>query len=146
MPIETIPPVLRKRIGYLMSRAHWGCHEEANRAVERSGPFTIKHQGCLAVIDDEGPISQQSLSARIGIDRSTMVTLVDELEAAGLVTRTRNPDDRRAYALAATDAGRAWLTETRRSLLEAEQVIFEPLTSEERDQLGRLLLKVVTGA
>lgn len=128
-----------------MSRAHWFSHEEANRAVERSGPFTIKHQGCLAVIEDEGPISQQSLSARIGIDRSTMVTLVDELEAAGLATRTRNPADRRAYALEVTDAGRSWLTDTRKALTEAEQTIYEPLTADERDELERLLLKVVTG-
>ena len=41
------------------------------------------------------------------VDRTTMVAIVDELEAAGFVDRQRNPEDRRAYALEATDAGRA---------------------------------------
>jgi DNA-binding MarR family transcriptional regulator len=145
IPFETIPPVLRDRVGYLISRLHMASHAAANHAVERYGDFSIKHQACLRVIETEGPISQQALSARTGVDRSTMVTLVDELEAAGFVMRTRNPADRRAYALEITDPGRAWIDQTAEALTEAEEDIFEPLDQAERDQLRALLLKLVTG-
>ena len=41
------------------------------------GQLGIKHFGCLTVIADEGPLSQQHLSARIRVDRTTIVAVVD---------------------------------------------------------------------
>lgn len=72
------------------------------------------------MILSEGPLSQQALGQRMGVDRSTIVTLVDDLEAAGLVERRRNPADRRAYALQATAAGRRWQARAEKAIIEIE--------------------------
>ena len=71
-----------------------------------SATLTIKHFGCLTVIADEGRLSQSGLCTRMRVDRTTMVAIVDDLEAAGFVERQRNPVDRRAYALDGDGRGR----------------------------------------
>ena len=55
-------------------------------------------------------MTQQQLGRAIGMDPSSMVSTIDELEAKGWVERRRHPTDRRAYALHITDAGRETLT------------------------------------
>src|SRR5262249_2589461 len=55
------------------------------------------------------PVSQQDLSRMLGIDPTTIVAIVDELEAAGFLRRERSTVDRRRYDLHLTDAGKAAL-------------------------------------
>jgi len=51
------------------------------------------------------PMSMGELAAALGIDKPNATTVVDELEARGLVTRTTHPTDRRAKVVAATEEG-----------------------------------------
>ncbi len=143
MAETSLPPVLAEMAGFLIAKAHAVFHERAN-AVVGTGQLRIKHFGCLTVIADEGPLSQQYLCERVRVDRTTMVAVVDELEAAGFVERQRNPDDRRAYALQATDAGRAWIAEKRTALMAAQDELLSVLSEPERrqlvDSLQRLLM------
>jgi len=133
--------------GFLLAKAHALFHERANAVID-SDRLTIKHFGCLTVIADEGPVSQQVLSARMRVDRTTMVAIVDDLEGAGLVERERNPEDRRAYALEATHAGRAWIEDKRGALMAAQEELLSVLDAGERralvDSLQRLLVSQAT--
>jgi DNA-binding MarR family transcriptional regulator len=140
----SLPPALAERIGYLLARAHALFHDRAEDVLGPSG-LGVKHFGCLSVVADEGPLSQQLLGERMGVDRTTMVAVIDELEQAKLVTRHRNPSDRRAYALEATEAGRAWLEEALERLLAAQDEILRPLDPRERDQLRDLLQRLLVG-
>jgi DNA-binding MarR family transcriptional regulator len=69
--------------------------------------------------------------------------VVDELEAAGFVDRQRNPDDRRAYALVATDAGRAWISEKRGALMAAQEELLSVLSEAERRALVSSLQRLL---
>ncbi len=143
MSESSLPPALAEMAGFLIAKAHAVFHD---RAAEVIGPGTlgIKHFGCLTVIADEGPLSQQYLCTRMRVDRTTMVAVVDDLETAGFVDRGRNPDDRRAYALQATDAGRAWIAEKRGALMAAQEELLSVLSEGERralvSSLQRLLM------
>lgn len=53
-----------------------------------------------------GPISQRELAERIHLEGATVTYHLDRLEAAGLVTRQRDPADRRVWRAELTDAGR----------------------------------------
>jgi MarR family transcriptional regulator, transcriptional regulator for hemolysin len=53
------------------------------------------------------PCSQAALAARLGIDRTVMTYLLDDLVTAGLVERRQDPGDRRTRSVAATEHGRA---------------------------------------
>src|SRR6478735_12423434 len=63
----------------------------------------------LSAAGNERPTTQQALGQRVGIDRSVMTGLVDELVAAGLAERRPDPADRRARQVVLTDAGRTTL-------------------------------------
>ena len=142
MTESTLPPALAEMAGFLIAKAHAVFHDRASEVIG-PGQLGIKHFGCLTVIADEGPLSQQHLSARIRVDRTTIVAVVDELEAAGLVERQRNPDDRRAYALEATAAGRAWIAEKRGALLAAQDELLSVLGAEERRNLVSSLQRLL---
>jgi DNA-binding MarR family transcriptional regulator len=140
---STLPRALAEMAGFLIAKAHAVFHDRANEVIA-SPTLTIKHFGCLTVIADEGRLSQRHLCTRMRVDRTTMVAIVDELEAAGLVDRQRNPEDRRAYALVATDAGREWLAEKRGALMAAQEDLLSVLSAAERraliSSLQRLLV------
>jgi len=97
----------------------------------------------LGMLDAVGACSQQELSEGLRIDRSVMVGCVDGLERAGLVSRQRNPHDRRAYDVTITEAGRKALAEADAALPQMLDEVFAPLTEAERRDLTRLLRKAL---
>jgi MarR family transcriptional regulator for hemolysin len=60
----------------------------------------------LSSLGDAQPASQHELARLVGIEGPTLTRHLDQLEAAGLVRRTADPDDRRAVRVEPTDAGR----------------------------------------
>jgi DNA-binding MarR family transcriptional regulator len=93
----------------------------------------------------EGAI-QQRLSADMGIDPSAMVTLVDELEAAGFAKRRRRPGDRRAWEVAITPKGRRTLERARRLVTRVEDDVLAGLTEDQRRDLLNLLRTALSSA
>lgn len=67
-----------------------------------------------------GGISQKELAARVGIDTSTLVRLLDILSAKGWIERRQDPSDRRANLLYLTPAGHAMVARIQQVLEEAE--------------------------
>jgi DNA-binding MarR family transcriptional regulator len=93
----------------------------------------------------EGDIQQQIGSA-MGIDPSTMVSLVDQLERAGLAKRRPHPQDRRAREVLITPKGRRTLDRARRLAQEVEDDVLQGLSSSERRELVELLRKAFAAA
>jgi DNA-binding MarR family transcriptional regulator len=144
MATGSIPVSLADQIGYLLSKAHLRVHGRANEALEPLG-LTVKHYGLLTLLVHEGSVSQGRLGEVMRIDRTTMVTLVDELERAGFVDRTRNPDDRRAYALAATASGKRIQRRAATLMKGVYAETLSPLSSGERSELQRMLRAIIEG-
>jgi MarR family transcriptional regulator, lower aerobic nicotinate degradation pathway regulator len=93
----------------------------------------------------EGAIQQQIGSA-MGIDPSTMVSLVDQLERAGLAKRRPHPQDRRAREVLITPKGRRTLKRARELAEEVEDDVLQGLSSAERRRLVTLLRKAFAAA
>jgi DNA-binding MarR family transcriptional regulator len=93
----------------------------------------------------EGAI-QQELGAALGIDRSTMVSLVDQLEAAQLARRRPSATDRRAREVAITPKGRRLLERARRLISQVEDEVLAGLTAAERRDLLGLLRRALDSA
>ena len=96
----------------------------------------------LIAIDDRVPLSQQEVARRLGVDRTTMVVLIDELESKGLVRRQRDPDDRRKNVVALTEAGRTTLRAASRASDEAERRYLGPLSGDGGARLKEALRAV----
>jgi DNA-binding MarR family transcriptional regulator len=135
---EPLPAALSDRLGYLLGRAHLAHREVAERALASMG-LGVKEFGALAVLVEEGPLSQQRLGERQGVDRTTMVAVVDGLERAKLVERRRDPRDRRAYSLHATPKGRRVLERAEEAAGRAEEEFLAALPAPDRRRLKRLL-------
>jgi DNA-binding MarR family transcriptional regulator len=125
-------------LGYLLGRAHLEHRAIAERALASLG-LSGKGFGALILLAHEGPLSQQRLGQRQGIDRTTMVAVVDELESAGYVERRRDPRDRRAYSLHATTKGRRVLARAAEATKGAEDEFLAPLSEADRRRLKRML-------
>jgi DNA-binding MarR family transcriptional regulator len=77
--------------------------------------------------------SQLALAQHLGVDRTVMTYLLDDLEAAGLIERRPDPSDRRARRIVATKKGNELLTSLNDRLRAAEAHLLAPLGGEERD-------------
>jgi DNA-binding MarR family transcriptional regulator len=132
---------LIRHTGYLLSRVGSFATREFAQRLETLG-LTPRMWGALNVLDAEGMITQHALGRSIGMDPSSMVSTIDELEARGLVERRRHPHDRRAHALHLTDEGRATLGRGRRLARQAQGQLLSPLNDDERGQLHDMLLRI----
>jgi DNA-binding MarR family transcriptional regulator len=92
----------------------------------------------------EAPVTQLALAHQLGIDRTVMTYLLDDLESTGLVERRPDPADRRARRVVATPAGRSRLVELDRGLRRAEARVLGPLAGDEADVFRRLLQRLAT--
>jgi DNA-binding MarR family transcriptional regulator len=82
--------------GQLFFRLWRASHTRTGEALKRLG-LTTATFGVLNLLGARGCAIQQQLSSDMGIDPSAMVSLVDELENAGLAERRRRPSDRRVW-------------------------------------------------
>lgn len=94
----------------------------------------------------EGPISQQALGEQLGIDRTTVVELIDEIERQGIVVRRRNPADRRSYALTLTPKGRTVQKRAARAFDAAADEFLGALELAERQALQGMLQRLISAA
>ena len=129
------------RLAYLFKRAH------ADLAVlheELLAPFGISagELAVLMLIQAHEPESQQQVALRLGIDRTTMVELIDVLEDKGLVTRRPDAADRRRKVLELTAEGQATLPRATRASNQAEQQLLAELDENERIVLRNLMRRI----
>lgn len=101
------------------------------------------HYAVLASLQEHGPGSQATLSRRTGIYRSDMVGVLNELAERGLVERAPDPGDRRRNVITITAAGRRHLRRLDTVLDDLHEELLAPLLPAERDQLVRLLTRLL---
>ena len=101
------------------------------------------HYALLVALREDGPASQAALGRRLAADRSDMHRTVGDLEARGLIARKPDPADRRRNVVTLTAPGAAALREVDARVDEAQAELLEPLEPEERDELVRLLRRIL---
>ena len=99
------------------------------------------YQTLAAVVHDEQP-SQLALATHLGIDRTVMTYLIDDLVEAGLVERRLNPADRRQRKIVATAQGLAAYADLERKVRAAEDALLGTLDAGERQAVRQLLRRV----
>jgi DNA-binding MarR family transcriptional regulator len=138
---EDLGPQLSVRLTYLLKRA---LLELEDLHVEHLAPSGLngRELAVLLLLDGREPESQQQAAARLRVDRTTMVALLDGLERQGLLVRQPDPEDRRRNVVALTEAGRRTLREAKAASDEAERLLLDGLTTAEARQLRDLLGRV----
>jgi DNA-binding MarR family transcriptional regulator len=102
--------------------------------------------GVLNMLGARESAIQQEIGAAMGVDPSTMVSLIDQLESAGLAKRRPCPTDRRAREVVITPKGRRLLKRGREMASQVEDEVLQGLTDTERRRLLTLLRRALSSA
>ena len=134
------PAALRKSASWCLAQLDAAVRASVNAALGRTQIESISIRGywVLEAIADGGDMAQTELSALLGMDRSDMVRLIDSLESANLVERTRDSKDRRRQLIALTETGNTTRASLRRSLRRAERAAVAECAPEVRALLASL--------
>jgi len=100
--------------------------------------------GVLVLISANPGMTQSLLASATQLDRSTMVAVIDQLEARGLMERRASPTDRRSNALVLTEAGEKLLKLLKRRIKQHEARIAAAMTPAESATLVGLLTRIRT--
>jgi DNA-binding MarR family transcriptional regulator len=98
--------------------------------------------GVLVIIEANPDMKQSDLARATHLDRSTVVTVIDNLEKRGLVERRVALHDRRSNAIRLTEAGGTLLKKLKRQVMAHEKRLMGNFSADERETFIRLLQKV----
>jgi DNA-binding MarR family transcriptional regulator len=131
-----------QRLGYLLKHAQARMAELNEKML---APYGIngRELGVLVVIADHEPGSQLQVAQRMGVDRTTMVALLDTLEDKGLVSRHPHAEDRRRNVVELTETGQDTVRKATAASDAAEREFLAPLDPSAAAQLRESLWTVV---
>jgi len=136
-----IPAELASFPGYLLARLGEASRRRFAAALKEEG-LHPRDFGVMTLIASQPGLSQQQLHEQTGIDPSSMVAVIDELEAVGLAERRPHPGDRRARSIYLTARGEETLQRVREVAAGLQAEMFGRLSKQELATLHGLLRKL----
>ncbi len=131
------PTTLTSDLCWLLARASHVLTTESTAALEEVGISPRSHAVLMTAMTGEH--TQTEIARLVGLDKTTMVVTVDELEAAGLAERRPSSTDRRARVIAVTPAGERTVREADKVLDWVREDVLSVLPAEDRDVFLRAL-------
>jgi MarR family transcriptional regulator, transcriptional regulator for hemolysin len=130
-------------LAWLLYRAHWALAAELTAALEPLGVSARGYHVLRAALSGEH--TQTELAEIVGLDKTTMVVTVDELERLGLAERRLSPKDRRARIISVTAAGKCKVAEAEKVKERVQAEVLGELSARESTTLLEGLEKLVEG-
>lgn len=137
--------LLHQRLGYLLKHAQLRFAEVSTSTLDPL-QLTGRELAALSILGSGPPMSQQDAAEHLGVDRTTMVSLVDGLEDKRLVHRRADPSDRRRNIVQLTVAGEHALDAGLAASARAEQEFLAPLTAAEASVFTRALRRLLAAS
>jgi MarR family transcriptional regulator for hemolysin len=128
---------------WLLSRASYTLTTELTAALEEMSLSPRAHHVLATALT--GTYTQTELARLVGLDKTTMVVTLDELEAAGLAERRLSSDDRRARVIAVTKAGERKVRAAAKILEHIRNDVLSVLGDDEREAFVAALRRLVLG-
>jgi DNA-binding MarR family transcriptional regulator len=137
------PTALGELTGFLLGLAARRLRAQREQAMRELGiePRCVR---MLVPLDSAQPCTQEQLALRMGVTSPTIMPSVDELHDSGLITRDRNPGDRREHVLQLTGEGRAYLSRALTAEDDAQERLAARLGPAETGRLNALLTLIIT--
>ncbi|HET9596253.1 MAG TPA: MarR family transcriptional regulator [Anaeromyxobacteraceae bacterium] len=134
--------LLPKLLGYHLRRAQTAMFQGFAEAVGAEEEITPGLFGMLQMIAANPGLTQSRLSEAMHVDRSTIVTAVDQLEGRGLVERIPSQQDKRSHSLCFTARGKRAVRRMEQRVLRHEAEFARVLSARERETLVGLLVRL----
>jgi DNA-binding MarR family transcriptional regulator len=135
------PQCLADNLSWLLSQAHYALATEVHQAFAPLGISGREYHVLAAALTTE--FTQTQLAETVGLDKTTMVVTMDELERKGFAERRPSETDRRVRAIAVTKAGARKVREAREVIDEVQAEVLETLPPRQRDAFLRGLGELV---
>ncbi len=138
---DECPECLAGNLGWLLTQAHFNLVSEFAAALE---PLGVSNRGYhVLATARSGEYTQKGLAEQIGLDKTTMVVTIDELEQKGLAERKPSSTDRRARVISVTKAGERTVAQGEKIIDRIQGDVLESLPLKERkvflESLGSLV-------
>jgi DNA-binding MarR family transcriptional regulator len=129
--VPPLPKAVTSAVGFLVNEVAALFRGGFERALAEQ---KLRPRGylLLLVLRDEGTMAQHALGARIGMDRTTTMQVMQALEEQGLVQRRDDPEDRRVYRVSLTAAGRRLVASLEGRIRRVETELLAPIPAAER--------------
>ncbi|MHB8659466.1 MAG: MarR family winged helix-turn-helix transcriptional regulator [Solirubrobacteraceae bacterium] len=137
------PQCFAGNLPWLLYRAHWALAAELTAALAPIGVTARGYHVLRAALS--GRRTQTELAEMVGLDKTTMVVSIDELERDGLAERRLSPHDRRARIIAVTPAGRRKASEAEAVKERVQADVLSELPARDRAALLKGLTKLLEG-
>jgi MarR family transcriptional regulator, transcriptional regulator for hemolysin len=142
-PAADSPQCLTTNLGWLLSHAD---HVLGTEVAVALAPLGLGSRGyCVLATALRSELTQKELADLIGLDKTTMVVTVDELERAGLAERKPSRTDRRARVIAVTKAGERRVAEGHKIIDAVQSNVLSALPAAERKAFLSALMRLVSG-
>jgi MarR family transcriptional regulator, transcriptional regulator for hemolysin len=136
--LRTVPAPRQLPIGLLVTRTAKAVSRAFDEKMAAAGGSAPTWQVLLSLTRG-GTRTQAELAAAVGVRSPTMTHHLDGLERSGLVTRERDPDNRRAQQVRLTEAGEAMFYQLREAAVAFDRRARAGLSAAEEAELRRLL-------
>ena len=137
------PAALSTDLCWLLARASHALTTELTAALEDLGISPRAHAVLTTALP--GELTQSEIARAVGLDKTTMVVTMDELEADGLAERRPSRSDRRARVIVVSEAGKAKVREADKVLDRVRDDVLSVLAPDERDTFLRGLSRLACG-
>ena len=127
-------------VGFQVRQAQLRVFNHFRKTVGKAG-ITPGQTGILILIRNNPAISQAALARAIGVERATLGQIIADMEAKSWVVRHPSQSDKRSYALTLSSSGRIFLEQVLEKIAAHEQDLTIHLSTDERREFLRLLLK-----
>ena len=136
-----LPKELVSSTAFLLARVGIAIKMRVIDELEQAGCGVYTY-GVLAMLGEGAQETQAAIADALGVDRSQLVGVLDELEEDGLVERKRDPKDRRRHMVSITPEGKRKLVSLRSTMKQIEESFLEPLDEKTRKALHETLFRV----
>lgn len=129
-------------VAFLLAKCLQRAHAVSRPVLEPLGITPQQMVLMLALLEADG-LAQAEIAERLGVDRTTTMQMIDRLERNGIVARRRDPQDRRVQRVYLTERALEHTAAIAPRLSALRQQFLEPLDVSEREELVRLLRKLL---
>lgn len=138
-----VPEVLTMAncVGRVLTRLARKCQIAVGNALQQYNLTAAEEPFLMSVLNNEG-LTQEELTAYVGVDKAAASRTVRSLEEKGFLSRVQDPKDKRQNRVYPTDKAREVGPKVRKELYKINLALTEALTQEEDDQVYHLLVRI----